>query len=55
MPGKDPAKVRAGQLGAEKRWSPENRSIVRIDSLTPEERAVVLALINARKAATNAA
>lgn len=46
---KDPAKVRAGQLGASKRWSdPGNRKVVRLDSLTPHERALVLALVAAR-------
>ena len=47
---KNPAKVRAGQAGATKRWSdPDTRRIVRLDDLTREQRAVVLALIEAAK------
>lgn len=48
-----------GLRGAEKRWSdPANRKVVRLDSLTIEQRAVVLALVDAArsaKAATDAA
>jgi hypothetical protein len=46
----------AGRRGAEKRWSdPANRKVVRIDALSNEERAIVLALIAAKKAADDAA
>jgi hypothetical protein len=49
---KDSLYVESGRRGAEKRWSdPASRKIVRIDSLSTEERAVVLALIDAKKAA----
>jgi hypothetical protein len=52
LAAKDPAKVAAGQAGAAKRWSdPANRTVVRLDSLSTAERAVVLALIDAKKAA----
>ena len=47
---KNPAKVRAGQISAEKRWGP--RRVVRLDSLTPEQRRLVLALIDAAKSPT---
>jgi hypothetical protein len=51
---KDPVFVEAGRRGAHKRWSdPDNRRVVRIDSLSTEERALVLALISAKKAATS--
>jgi hypothetical protein len=42
-------KARAGALGARKRWGP--RRVVRLDDLTPEQRAVVMALVDAAKAA----
>ena len=44
--------VAAGRRGAEKRWSdPANRKVVRLDALTLQERAVVLALVEAAKKA----
>jgi hypothetical protein len=43
---KDPAKVRAGQLGALRRWGDTPR-IVRLDSLDLHTRAAVLELIRA--------
>jgi len=46
---KNPGKVRAGKLGAEVRWTAETRRIVRLDALDLHERALVLALIAARK------
>ena len=50
---KDPIYVESGKRGAERRWAdPATRKVVRIDSLTPEERAVVLALVAAKKSAT---
>lgn len=49
---KDPVKVRAGQLGAQKRWGPTGTRVVRISDLTPEQRRLVLALIDAAKAGT---
>ena len=50
---KDPIYVESGRRGAERRWAdPATRKIVRIDSLSPEERAVVLALVAAKKSAT---
>lgn len=52
LPTKNPLFVAAGRRGAEKRWSqPANRKIARLDDLTSEERAVVLALIAAKAAA----
>ena len=39
-----------GLRGAEKRWSnPAQRRIVRLDALTPEQRAIVLALVEAAR------
>lgn len=49
VPTKDPVRVAAGQIGARRRWGPFPR-VVRLDSLTNEERALVLALIDAKKA-----
>lgn len=38
------------RLGAAKRWgNPANRRVVRLDSLTPEQRRLVLALVAAAK------
>ena len=53
---KDPVFVESGRRGAEKRWSdPSTRVAVRIDDLTPEQRSLVLALVDAaKKAAPNA-
>jgi hypothetical protein len=40
--------VRAGRASAAKRWgNPANRMVVRLDSLTVEQKAVVLALVRA--------
>ena len=50
---KDPIKVRAGQIGARKRWG-EPR-LVRLDDLTMAQRQLVMALVDAarsQKAAT---
>lgn len=47
---KDPAKVRAGQASARKRWGDTPR-IVRIHDLTPPQRRLVLALIEAQRGA----
>jgi len=44
---KNPLKVQAGLLGARKRWG-EPR-VVRLDSLTPGQRHLVAALIDAAK------
>ena len=46
---KDPTKVRAGTLGARRRWGDEPR-VVRLDDLTPPQRRLVLALIEAARA-----
>jgi hypothetical protein len=46
---KDPIKVRAGQTGARKRWGEEPR-VVRLDDLTPAQRRLVLALVEAARA-----
>lgn len=42
---KDPKLVAAGKRGAEKRWGPAR--VVRLDNLTPAQRRLVLALIEA--------
>lgn len=52
-PPKNPDKQRAGLLGAHARWG-DQRRIVRLDDLTGEQRALVLALVESmgtRKAA----
>lgn len=43
------SKVEAGRLGARARWGEQPR-IVRLDALTPDQRAVVLALVAAEAA-----
>jgi hypothetical protein len=56
MPGstvKDPAKVRAGQIGAETRW--HQPRVVHLDELSGEQRRLVLALVAAAKAGRKAA
>lgn len=50
---KDPAKVAAGRAGARKRWG--GQRILRLDQLTPEQRRLVLALIDAAKEAAGPA
>ena len=50
-PTKDLRKVPGGKARAAQRWSnPENRTSVRIDELTPDQRRLVLALVDAAKA-----
>ena len=45
---KNPVTVKAGTVGAAKRWGPPRHA--RLDDLTPEQRALVLALIEAARA-----
>jgi hypothetical protein len=45
---KDPVKVRAGRIGAVKRWGTEPVAI-RLDDLTPPQKRLVLALVAAAK------
>lgn len=45
---KNPAKVAAGRAGALKRWGPPR--VVRLDELTPDQRRLVLAMIEAARA-----
>ena len=47
---KNPAKVAAGQAGARARWGDLPKT-VRLDELNADERRLVLALVNAAKAA----
>ncbi len=50
---KDPVKAAAGRAGAAAKWAmPEHRRIVRLDALSLQERALVLALIEAKTAAS---
>ena len=51
---KDPTFVEAGRRGAEKRWADPASRTVRLDALTREQRAVVLALVTAARAAQKA-
>lgn len=48
-PVKDPVKARSGRMGARARWG-EPR-VLRLDTLTPTQRRLVLALIDAGAAA----
>lgn len=41
---KDPLKVRAGQMGAVKRWGDEPR-VLRLDQLPDAKRRIILALV----------
>ena len=49
-PHKDPEKVRAGKIGATKRWGEQPR-VARLDELDPRIREAVMALIRADAAA----
>jgi hypothetical protein len=49
MPTKDPVLVAAGHRGALARWGPPRR--VRLDDFDPDERAAILAAIEAKRAA----
>jgi hypothetical protein len=49
---KDPAKVAAGEKGARSRWGPPR--VVRLDDLTPEQRRLVLALVDAARSSEGA-
>lgn len=51
---KDPVRVRAGHIGATRRWGAEPR-VVRIADLTSEQRRLVLALIDAARLETHKA
>lgn len=46
-PGKHPGRVEGGRKGARRRWGPTR--VVRIDDLTPDQRRLVLALIDAAR------
>jgi hypothetical protein len=49
---RDPKKVRAGALGAAKRWGdPSNRKIVRLDQLDADTARLIRALLAQTKAA----
>jgi hypothetical protein len=53
---KDPAKVRAGRLGAETRWGAAGTRVVRLGDLTNAQRRLALLLIDAvREAGEEAA
>lgn len=51
---KDPRLVAAGKATAAKRWGPDGR-IVRLDSLDPVTREIVVAIIRARRNAEGGA
>lgn len=51
--GKDPKRVAAGRVAARARWGEQPR-VVRLDELDSEQRAVVLAWIDATRAANAA-
>jgi hypothetical protein len=48
---KNPVKVRAGAIGAAKRWSGHAPTTVRLDALRPEARRLIVSLIEAARAA----
>lgn len=47
----NPTKVRAGLAGAVKRWGPVGTRVVKIGDLDPETRRLVIALVDAARAA----
>jgi hypothetical protein len=47
--GKDPAKVAAGRAGMRARWAGHEPRTVRLDSLPPAGRTLVMALIRAAR------
>jgi hypothetical protein len=49
-PTKNPRRVEAGRISARRRWGAQPRS-VRLDELTMEQRAVIVALVEAAKKA----
>ena len=49
---KNPAKQRAGRLGARATWGDHVPRVVRLDSLTSEQRFLIRALVEAAKAQT---
>jgi hypothetical protein len=49
---KNPVFVESGRAGARRRWGQQR--IVRLDSLTPEQRRLVLALVEAAKSSSDA-
>jgi membrane glycosyltransferase len=49
-PSKDPNKVKAGQIGSRSRWGEQPR-VLRLDALSMPQRAVVVSLVEALKAA----
>lgn len=50
---KDPVRVAAGLVGAHRRWGEQPR-VVRLDELTPPQRAIIIALVDAHKSANAA-
>ena len=50
---KDPRKVAAGRASAQRRWGPDGR-VVRLDSLDPVTREVIVSILRARKNAAAA-
>ena len=49
MSDKNPVLVEAGKRGAEKRWGPPGTRTVRLGDLTPAQRRLVLALVDAAR------
>ncbi len=47
--------VEAGRRGARKRWGAHRPRTIRLDSLTPEQRRLVLALVEAARSGDKAA
>lgn len=52
---KDPRRVAAGKAGMRARWAGHAPAVVRIDDLSPEQRRLVLALVEAARSNEEAA
>ena len=53
-PPKDPAKVRAGRIGATVRWGDTPR-VIRLDSLPPDQRRAIVAYLAVAQSVEKAA
>lgn len=46
---KSPERVKSGRAGAQARWAGHTARVVRLDALTPEQRRLVMALVEAAR------
>jgi hypothetical protein len=49
LSGKNPVLAEAGRRGAERRWGPTGTRTLKIGDLTPAQRRLVLALVDAAR------